>query len=104
MDQIVSAVAGSIATLLTVAGGYFTARRYARMGGGPAQLQLNATLKATVEALNAELTSLRRQLTDAQTDLAELARDFKACKQRLAELERYIASHAIRTDEADRDG
>lgn len=101
MEQIPAAIVASLTTLLAVFGGWLTARRYAKMGGGPAQQALNSTLKQTIDAQGAELTSLRRQLDDAQTDLLELHHDFKVCKVQLQELQQYVAQHVVRgTDPA----
>lgn len=90
MDQLVPAIVGVLSTLAGVVGAALVARRYQRLGGGAAQLQLNTTLKQTMDAQGAEISTLRRQLDDAQKTILELAADFKACKALLIKLERTV--------------
>jgi hypothetical protein len=95
LDQIFPSVVGLTTMLVSIGGTWLVARRYQRMGGGTAQLELNSTLTATLEAQSKELASLRRQLDDAQVTIGAMAADFKACKSRLIKLERALADKAI---------
>lgn len=59
--------------MATVGGGYLVARRFQKLGGGDAQLRLNA---------------IRKELDDAMTDKVQLLEtDFASCKTRLVEVE-----------------
>ena len=70
-----------LASVITVGGGYIVARRFQKLGGGDAQLRLNA---------------IRKELDDAMSDKLKLIEDdFAGCKRRLigveAELKRVRA-------------
>lgn len=69
-------LASVIASVATIAGGYAVARRFQKLGGGDAQIRLNA---------------IRKELDDAMTEkLQVMGDDFLACKVRLVEVEAIV--------------
>lgn len=67
-------------TLVTLGGGRIIAKRYERLGGGEAQLKLNATLKELNDAYEDKLLERDRTIADMRNEM-------NRCEQRLKNVE-----------------
>ena len=92
MPEWLTLTSAIVAPLIITGGGLLVARRYARLGGGEAQVKLNTTLRGLADAYEEKLA-----LRDGT--LAEMRTEMDACKTRLEAMER--AEHKWRAERLD---
>jgi hypothetical protein len=89
-------IVGVLTTLGTMAGTFYTARRFGKLGIGPAQNVLNTIRRETIDAYEAQNDVLLKRIQSLEDDFRVCSGTLKRVEQENIELKDAIAELTLR--------